>query len=1272
MFLLSVLVSAITLFVVSWAGGRVNRSAAAAIEPYILCSKQPQRFILRVILGVVLLYDRVRFTSAAGNVRNHTETNFFKILSPNFIPRMWVYWMSLNPSRELQANNTKVDPDFTQSIKRAAALIVAARNIATTGGVKNSGDYCFFGALHSDGDVKPTINSSYCTVGYDGEFFELELAQVKSSLEIEYALNSIVTLSLETRSGQYYSLATCGDIGGFCKIFRSLARDKGNAKTLSRLEGAAFHVSLEPDVVVDSLEDSAWALRAWPKPSRNYTNQLQVVVFRNAETALMFSHMNTHGVPAARLAGEIFRQSETELSRQKSATGKEPVRLLPRMLRWNLDDAVKNAAAAAAESTRSCVPSGKERAQLIWSYPLGMQSGAQFDVNIHALLCVALQMAAYRVDRHIWPLWVTAVDEAEEPVKAEPMVTREVIELLAALKTSSVYDVQRLNQKLRSALHAHSQSINPDSSRHFNQSIKGVRGLPTVLKYFFLLNPRYKHTVYVADLGRTFGVTAFGGAGLRQPAGGAVIKISRSDPRGAWIDVLLENGPLANKAGSFISALKESIHVLTGILTFSSTIEPSVELPVARRMKINGEERQKLQSTCTVTASQAERAKELLSFLKTVIWLDESEKLQLDEETPLAGLVDSLTMAKIAQFVTSRWGLLFSYRDFPPEQVYTVTGLVNHINKLQSMGHQASSQTADRSDMENHYEVTLDLKKIKAKGFLERLAAIAKTFPSAPFATYVSPDGNHRQVSYGELYARSGQRALSLREYGVARNDVVAIITLDDYEVAITFLASMRIGALPTVLAPPSPKVTPEHYAETLRGLIERSRPICVVTTPDLGQEQALRACFTSEQFLIPDLAGDEKNTCDITFIPGPDDIAFLQHSSGTTGLQKGVAVTYGMLEQQMQMLLTTLQYNNNDRIISWLPLYHDMGLIACMLFPMYSGGRLVQIPTFDWLANPLTLFEQITLNRATLCWLPNFAFLHLARSASTTPGHWDLTSMRAFINCSEPVQRHAFLKFRESAKPYGLRDGCLVASYAMAENVFAVTQTELDKDASGCWLDILSLTKGIIVSTPPNTAGAREMVSSGRIIPGNQLRIVDSNGCVIEGNSIGEIELSGPCTASTYYRNPEASSTVFRNGWYSTGDLGFIHQGEVYVTGRKKDLLIIRGENVHPQDLENAATESGAIHPGRAAAIGIANEETGTEEVVLLVERGRKSRLSDSEIVSRVRSETGNAVGLLVARILVLPHGWLVKSTSGKISRSKSLIKARAEGFFVGEHSAL
>jgi fatty-acyl-CoA synthase len=304
-------------------------------------------------------------------------------------------------------------------------------------------------------------------------------------------------------------------------------------------------------------------------------------------------------------------------------------------------------------------------------------------------------------------------------------------------------------------------------------------------------------------------------------------------------------------------------------------------------------------------------------------------------------------------------------------------------------------------------------------------------------------------------------------------------------------------------------------------------------------------------------------------------------------------------------------------------------------------------------------LLDAIETYRCTLAWMPNFAFHHLC-GAAPEDQRWDLSSVRAFIDCSEPCKPDTFRLFAERFGGMGIGLEKLQTCYALAENVFCATQSHLDKAVPVLHADrrLFQDEKRIELAIAGNDS--IPFLSCGSPITGVRVRIVGRDGRVVPEGHVGEISLSGASLFGGYYRNPEATCASLSAGWYGTRDLGFLRDGTLYFAGRVDDLLIVHGVNYYAHDIEFAVNQVPGVVPGRCVAIGEYRPAAGTTEVIVLAETGE--RLSDglTNLKRAIKRKVVAETGLLVWQVGMVPAGWLIKTTSGKISRVENIRRYR------------
>ena len=509
--------------------------------------------------------------------------------------------------------------------------------------------------------------------------------------------------------------------------------------------------------------------------------------------------------------------------------------------------------------------------------------------------------------------------------------------------------------------------------------------------------------------------------------------------------------------------------------------------------------------------------------------------------------------------------------------------------------------------------------------------------------------------SWKSLIDRAEQFASQLLEMGVKAGDVCALILRHHADFYPLYMGVVGAGAIPAVLAYPNARLHPEKFRQGLQGMALRSGLDWVLTEADL--ESALTPAFkdTSVKLLFPlDWSREVRPPSDRAQLSpqvDPESPCLLQHSSGTTGLQKAVVLSHSTVMEHVRTYGAVLGISDNDCIVSWLPLYHDMGLIAAFHLPLALGIRTVQIDPFEWVVAPALLFDAIAKEHGTLSWLPNFAYYLLAdRVHDDELEGIGLESMRMFINCSEPVRADAHSRFWNRFKNIGLRRSALSACYAMAEATFAVTQTPPEQEARKFEVSTRELSRGRAVK-PADGEATRVCVSSGVAIPHCELRIVNDSGEDVEPGNVGEIVLRSRYLFSGYRNNDEATAAVLRGDDYYTGDYGFVHESEYFVIGRKKDLIIVAGNNLYPEDIEAVVSSVNGVLPGRVVAFGVFDTGAGTEQVWVAAETEFAERRHKSLRAAIVRA--GMEIDVTISKVILVQPRWLIKSSAGKPSRS-------------------
>ena len=517
-----------------------------------------------------------------------------------------------------------------------------------------------------------------------------------------------------------------------------------------------------------------------------------------------------------------------------------------------------------------------------------------------------------------------------------------------------------------------------------------------------------------------------------------------------------------------------------------------------------------------------------------------------------------------------------------------------------------------------------------------------------------------QEITYRQLILGANRYARSLAREEIKPGEVVLLILQHGQDLAFSFWGAVLRGAIPAIMPFLSEKLSPERYHADLASLISITKPAAIITSAEFEEEtrSALIPGDSVRRVIVTNTIEPQFEP-DFDSLPGikasPEDISLLQHSSGTTGLQKGVALSHKAVLSQLDAYSKAINLDpEKDVIVSWLPLYHDMGLIACFLLPVLMRVTLVEMSPFDWVRAPYKLMQSVSQYKGTLSWLPNFAFNFCANKIRERNLEGvDLSSWRAIINCSEPVRAESHQLFAEKFSAFGLRPQALQTCYAMAENVFGVTQSPLDQSPVVDEIDREVFMTQRLATPPIVGRPAMKMMSSGQPLANTKIRIVDDNGIDLPDRVVGEIKMQSDCMLTEYYNRPDATELALRNGWYMTGDYGYLANGELYVSGRKKDMIIVGGKNIYPQDLESLASEVPGVHPGRTVAFGMYDEEAGTEEVVIIAEVDREEPSEQEVIADAIRKHVTKSSAIALRHVKVVGEKWIVKTSSGKTARS-------------------
>ena len=503
--------------------------------------------------------------------------------------------------------------------------------------------------------------------------------------------------------------------------------------------------------------------------------------------------------------------------------------------------------------------------------------------------------------------------------------------------------------------------------------------------------------------------------------------------------------------------------------------------------------------------------------------------------------------------------------------------------------------------------------------------------------------GVHR--SYAELHGAAIRAADVLGRLGLARGDLVALVIADAEPFLTTLCGASIAGLVPASLHPPATARDLDAYVALTATALRAARARALVTSAALVERfERVRAACPDLHVVLPDadlLAGraaDAGRLANDFDEPSLDDLAFVQFTSGATSEPKGVALTHRNLCANVNAINGPhgLATTDADSAVSWLPLHHDMGLVGMALGPLYSARPAVLLPAQAFVKRPAEWLRAISRHRATISFAPNSAYdLCVRRVKDRDLDGVDLSCWRVAGCGAEPIHAPTLAAFAERFRAVGFRETSFLSGYGLAEHVVAATFSRRGQ----------SLRRD------------GDLVSCGAPLPDHRLKIVGEDGGELPERTVGEISLAGPSVMRGYYENTELTRETIRDGWLRTGDLGYLADGELYVWGRAKDLIVANGRKYHPQDLEWGIDDLAGVRRGRSVAFGTAHPPR-PDRVVIVVEPN--GTVEAGRLVRDVRRRMADLHGLYVDEVVIAPSGAVARTTNGKVQRA--LTKARYE----------
>ncbi len=510
--------------------------------------------------------------------------------------------------------------------------------------------------------------------------------------------------------------------------------------------------------------------------------------------------------------------------------------------------------------------------------------------------------------------------------------------------------------------------------------------------------------------------------------------------------------------------------------------------------------------------------------------------------------------------------------------------------------------------------------------------------------------------TWGEVHERARQIAGGLAAVGVGHGDAVGVLAGAPVEIAPIAQGLWMRGASLTMLHQPTPRTDLAFWADDTTTVVDMiEAKAVVISDPFLAavpvlEERGIKL-LTVEQLL----ASDPIDPIEV----GEDDLALMQLTSGSTGSPKAVQITHRNLFANLEAMFISAEYNaDTDVMVSWLPLFHDMGMIGFLTVPMYFGGELVKVTPMDFMRDTLLWAKLIDKYKGTMTAAPNFAYSLFAKRLrkQAKPGQFDLSTLRFALSGAEPVEPADVEDLCDAGAPFGLKPQAILPAYGMAEITLAVAFSEC---GAGLVVDEVDadLLAALHRAVPATKGNTRRLASLGPLLQGIEARIMDEDGAVLPARGVGVIELRGESVTPGYITMGGFIPAQDRHGWYDTGDLGYqMANGHIVVCGRVKDVIIMAGRNIYPTDIERAAGRVDGVRPGCAVAVRLDAGHSRETFAVAVESNAFEDPAEVRRIEHQVAHEVLKEVDMRPRNVVVLGPGTIPKTPSGKLRRANSV----------------
>lgn len=541
---------------------------------------------------------------------------------------------------------------------------------------------------------------------------------------------------------------------------------------------------------------------------------------------------------------------------------------------------------------------------------------------------------------------------------------------------------------------------------------------------------------------------------------------------------------------------------------------------------------------------------------------------------------------------------------------------------------------------------------------IEVLLKYAFNEPNRPHIYFQDDEGKEHPITYGQLFDNATAVSRGLVERGLKPTETVAIMLPTSPEFFYAFLGVLLAGGVPVPIYPPFRPDQIEDYTKREALILSNAEVRILITFAKAESLSKILSSFIPSLIEITTVDSLQKSQAALTNITvTADDAALIQYTSGSTGNPKGVLLTHRNLLANIRAYGTAINIRPTDIIVSWLPLYHDMGLIGTWFGSLYHGVPVVIMSPLTFLVRPERWLWTIHYHRATLSAGPNFAYeLCVRKIDDAALEGLDLSCWRLAFNGAEAIYPKTLRSFIERFQPFGFKPETFFPVYGLAESSVALTFPPVGRPLK---IDQIARDPFEKESKAIPISGTEkkflEFVSCGNPLSDHEIRIVDDDNNVLPERRVGNLQFRGPSSMQGYYRNPEATADVYCDGWWISGDLAYIADGEVYITGRKKDVIIKAGRNLYPPEIEEIVGQIAGVRKGCVVAFGTTDMDRGTEKFIIVAETQQDQVENRQKIITNIIEKLATTIGMPPDEVVLVPPRTIPKTSSGKLRRSSA-----------------